>query len=38
MRDKEIKFANLLVPIIFAVDHTKIQSFINLIFYGFFVQ
>jgi hypothetical protein len=32
MRAKEIKFANLLRPIIFAIDHSKIQSIINLIF------
>ena len=38
MCTEEIKFANLRVPIIFAINHTKIQSFINLIFYGFFVQ
>jgi hypothetical protein len=39
MHAKEIKFANLLSPIIFAVDHSKIQSIINQTFlYGFSVQ
>ena len=39
MRAKEIKFANLLSPIIFAVNRSKLQSIINQIFkHGFFVH
>jgi hypothetical protein len=39
MHFKEIKFANLRRPIIFAVNRAKIQSIINQNFkHGFFVQ
>jgi hypothetical protein len=39
MHFKEIKFANLQRPIIFAVNRSKFQSIINQNFkHGFFVQ